>query len=81
VSPAPSHEALQYFCPSGGLHVHGGFLHFRSSAISPPETNLLLKEMLYRWAKLNTIAPLIGKRVWTKMRSVSTICANGWFAK
>ena len=38
VSPVPSHEALQYFCPSGGVQVQHGFLHFRSSAISPPET-------------------------------------------
>jgi len=33
VSPVPSHEALQYL-PSGGCgHVHGGFLHFFSSAM------------------------------------------------
>src|SRR6185369_13532 len=59
VSPVPSHDALQYFAPGSGLHVHGGFLHFSASAIIPswPVDNQILN--LKRWTKLSTTRALL----------------------
>jgi hypothetical protein len=45
VSPVPSHEALQYFPSSAGGQVHGGFLHFFSSAILLLSYDFLLEKI------------------------------------